>query len=57
MNALSREVLQKVLTGFIITKPYVRRSGVRKEDADAPERRGFWDEADLCLGATEQANA
>ena len=29
MNALSRKVLQKVLTGLLITEPNVRRSGVR----------------------------
>ena len=25
-----------------------------KEEVDAPERRGFWDGVDLCLGAMKQ---
>ena len=39
MNATSRKVLRKVLTGFIITEPDMSK----KEEDDAPERRGFWD--------------
>ena len=31
--------------------------GVGSEEEDASERKGFWDEVDLRLGAIEQTNA
>ena len=36
MNAASRKVLRKVLSGFIITEPYMRRCKL-EEELDAPE--------------------
>ena len=36
MNAASRKVFRKVLTGFIITKPALKGVGSTEEEDDAP---------------------
>ena len=50
MNALSRKVLQEVLSGLFIMEPNRRVVGSEEEE-DAPKRRGFWDRANLRFGA------
>ena len=51
MNALFRKVLKEVWLAF--SSQNRTEEGVGSEEEDAPERRGFWDRADLRLGAIE----
>ena len=51
MNASSRKVLKEVWLTFLSQN--WTEEGMGSEEEDAPEWRGFWDRADLRLGAIE----
>ena len=51
MNALSGKVLKEVQSSLLIME--LDRERVVSVEEDASERKGFWDRANLCLGAIE----